>query len=162
MSPSAADSAPPVLNRQRRLAVPLKKLTRIWFRLCRTLDVPPDVATVCLVSSRTMARWNRLYRGKSGPTDVLSFPPMPCSRPGTSLAETVRRALLKNAGYLGDIAIAPEVALHQARQAGRSLTDELAALMLHGILHLLGYDHEVDHGQMHRLERRLRRRLGLR
>jgi probable rRNA maturation factor len=161
MTSAAAAAAQPVLNRQRRLAVPVQKLTRIWWQLCQALDLPPDAATVCLVSSRTMARWNRLYRGKTGPTDVLSFPPGALARPTVTLSKAVRRALRRNAGYLGDIAIAPEVALRQARQAGHSLTNELAILMLHGMLHLLGYDHEADSGQMHRLERRLRRRLGL-
>ena len=65
------------------------------------------------------------------------------------------------AGYLGDIAIAPTVARRNARRFGRSLGSELRILMLHGALHLLGYDHERDNGEMERLERRLRRRLGL-
>lgn len=64
-------------------------------------------------------------------------------------------------GYLGDIAIAPAVARRNARRFARTLDGELKILILHGVLHLLGYDHETDQGQMDRVEARLRRRLGL-
>jgi len=64
-------------------------------------------------------------------------------------------------GYLGDIAIAPAVARRNALRFGRSFDHELRILILHGILHLLGYDHESDSGQMDRRENRLRRALGL-
>ena len=63
--------------------------------------------------------------------------------------------------YLGDIAISAEAALRNARRFARTLPQELRVLILHGVLHLAGYDHEVDRGEMDRLERRLRRRLGL-
>jgi probable rRNA maturation factor len=62
---------------------------------------------------------------------------------------------------LGDIAIAPETARRYAKKNGRSLQNEIRVLMLHGILHLMGYDHESDTGQMNRIERKLRRRLGI-
>jgi len=62
---------------------------------------------------------------------------------------------------LGDIAISPETARRNARRFNRTLPDELRILILHGVLHLLGYDHETDRGEMLRLERRLRRELGL-
>jgi len=64
-------------------------------------------------------------------------------------------------GVLGDIAIAPETARRYARNHGRTLDNELRVLMLHGVLHLMGYDHESDHGQMNRIEQKLRRRLGI-
>ncbi len=63
--------------------------------------------------------------------------------------------------YLGDIAISPEAALRNARRFARTLSQELRVLILHGVLHLAGYDHEADRGEIDRLERRLRRRLGL-
>jgi probable rRNA maturation factor len=63
--------------------------------------------------------------------------------------------------YWGDIAIAPAIARQNARRFGRALDDEMRILILHGILHLMGYDHETDNGQMERREMRLRRRLGL-
>jgi probable rRNA maturation factor len=65
------------------------------------------------------------------------------------------------AGYLGDIAIAPSTARRYAKKNGRKLGDEIRVLMLHGVLHLMGYDHETDRGEMERVERKLRRRLGL-
>ena len=63
---------------------------------------------------------------------------------------------------MGDIAISPATARRNARRDSRSLAEELRVLVLHGMLHLAGYDHETDHGRMDRLERRMRRRLGLR
>ena len=63
--------------------------------------------------------------------------------------------------FLGDIAISPASARRNAKSSGHSLATELRILMLHGVLHLLGYDHETDSGQMHRLEQNLRQRLGL-
>ena len=66
-----------------------------------------------------------------------------------------------SASYLGDIAIAPVVARENARRLGRTLNDELRVLILHGILHLVGYDHETDNGEMERRELRLRRTLGI-
>ena len=64
-------------------------------------------------------------------------------------------------GYLGDVVISAETARRQSRRFGHSLGEEIRLLMLHGLLHLLGYDHEKDDGQMNRRELRLRRRLGL-
>ncbi len=66
-----------------------------------------------------------------------------------------------SASYLGDIAIAPAVARRNARRFGRTFDDEMRILILHGILHLMGYDHETDTGEMDRREQRLRRALGL-
>ncbi len=63
--------------------------------------------------------------------------------------------------YLGDIAIAPATARRYAKKNGRSLNNELRVLILHGVLHLLGYDHETDRGEMDRIEQKMRRRFGL-
>ena len=90
-----------------------------------------------------MQELNRTFRGKDKATDVLSFP---ADEPGT----------------LGDVVIARGVARRQARGAGHDLPTEIRVLALHGLLHLLGYDHEHDGGRMARLEARLRRRGGLR
>ena len=129
---------------------------------------------------------NRQYREKDQNTDVLSFPaddaagltrPAPRSRDAdrrgpaprgrgadrTGPAPRSRGAgLVRPAAFLGDIVIAAGVARRQAREASHSLQTELRILALHGLLHLLGYDHEQDSGQMARLERRLRRQGGLR
>jgi probable rRNA maturation factor len=99
--------------------------------------------TVALVPDARVGALNRQYRHKDRPTDVLSFP---AGEPG----------------QLGDVAIALGVARRQARAAGHPLGTELRILALHGLLHLLGYDHEQDDGRMERLERRLRRKGGLR
>jgi probable rRNA maturation factor len=141
-----------ILNQQRQVRVPLPGLNEFLRRACHTLKIPPLSLTVCLVNGAKIARWNRVYRGKKGPTDVLSF------GSGASVA-SLRRSPSKS--YLGDIAICPVVARRNARRLARTLDSELRILILHGILHLMGYDHERDSGQMERRERRLRRQLGL-
>jgi probable rRNA maturation factor len=89
-----------------------------------------------------IAGLNRAFRRHDAPTDVLSFP-----------AET--------AGYAGDIAISLDTARRQARARRHSLDQEIRILLLHGLLHLAGYDHETDDGAMRRREHVLRRELGL-
>ncbi|HTZ99394.1 MAG TPA: rRNA maturation RNase YbeY [Candidatus Aquilonibacter sp.] len=160
-----------VLNRQRRVSVPLNDLQRFLARARRALRLPPDSLTICLVTDAEIARWNRVYRGKSEPTDVLSFPsaedhPRRMKRRDTGprrhrSSSTPLASSLSSNSYLGDIAIAPAVARRNARQFGRTFDDEMRILILHGILHLMGYDHETDTGQMDRREQRLRRALGL-
>ncbi|MGD0956786.1 MAG: rRNA maturation RNase YbeY [Candidatus Acidiferrales bacterium] len=137
-----------VLNRQRRVRVSVADLEKFLARARRTLRLPAGSLTVCLVTNAEIARWNRSYRGKRGTTDVLSF--HADEQPGHGAKR-----------YIGDIAIAPAVALRNARRFGRTFEDEMRTLILHGMLHLMGYDHETDTGQMDRRERRLRRALGL-
>jgi probable rRNA maturation factor len=114
---------------------------------------------VCItfVSLALMRRLNQQFRGIDRPTDVLSFGEP--ERDGGS--ERVKPVNEQNstAMILGDIVIAPEVAHRNARQARMATRRELQSLVLHGILHLCGYDHETDNGEMQRLERELRRRL---
>lgn len=136
-----------ILNRQRTVRVARRSLEGFLRRVERELHVDEAGVTVCFVSDTEIARMNRRYRQKKGPTDVLSFP-------------LGKKARAKNE-YLGDIAIAPETARRYAKKSGRSLASELRVLILHGVLHLLGYDHETDRGQMNRLESKLRRRFGL-
>jgi probable rRNA maturation factor len=136
-----------ILNRQRAVRVPVEALDAFLGRVRRKLGLSAESVTVCLVSNSAIARLNRTYRRKPGPTDVLSF--------GSSSSST------SSPSYLGDIAISPTTALRNARRFGRTLPDELRILVLHGVLHLLGYDHETDRGEMDRLELRLRRQLGL-
>jgi probable rRNA maturation factor len=106
--------------------------------------------TVALVSDWRMRTLNRTFRGRNYATDVLSFP-----------AEPHGPAPRGGPRYLGDVVIGMGVARRQAAEAGHPLTIELRVLALHGLLHLLGYDHEVDEGTMARIEERLRRRAGL-
>ena len=111
--------------------------------------------TVAIVSDARVRALNRKFRKKDEPTDVLSFPAADLSRRSADGATAER-------DYLGDVVIASGVAARQARQARHALGTELRVLALHGLLHLLGYDHEHDDGRMARLERRLRKRGGLR
>jgi probable rRNA maturation factor len=167
-----------ILNRQRGVRVPIRKLQRFTAQASELLRLPADSLTVCLVSNTEIAGWNRAYRGKHGPTDVLSFPADPGRSRATGLEslgkQPTRRGSEKrgraswpvadsknSAAYLGDIAIAPSVARRNALRFGRSFEDEMRILILHGMLHLMGYDHETDSGQMDRRERRLRRSLHL-
>jgi probable rRNA maturation factor len=146
-----------IVNRQRRVRVPVRALDEFLRQACKALRVPRDAVTICLVTNSEMTRWNRLYRGKNRPTDVLSFIAEPMDGRGRGR----KRPRIPVKGYLGDIAIAPAVARRNAKQFGRTFGDEMCILILHGILHLMGYDHETDAGQMERRERGLRRALGL-
>jgi probable rRNA maturation factor len=112
--------------------------------------------TVALVSDRRIRTLNRTYRRKDYATDVLSFAPEATDDPRAS------REPRAASPFLGDIVIARGVARRQARAAGHSEPTELKVLALHGLLHLLGYDHERDGGRMRRVEGRLRRQGGLR
>lgn len=165
-----------ILNQQRRVRVSIAALNRFLSAAQKRLRLPPDSLTVALVTNARMARWNRAYRGKNRPTDVLSFPgdgPRPHSatqdiRSGRPPGRAPRTAKRKGAdpsptshSYLGDIAIAPAVARQNALRFGRTFDQEMGILILHGVLHLMGYDHETDNGQMERRENRLRRELGL-
>ncbi|HVH70189.1 MAG TPA: rRNA maturation RNase YbeY, partial [Candidatus Dormibacteraeota bacterium] len=109
---------------------------------------------------RAMARLNQKFRKKKGPTDVLSFRTI--TRRG--LRWLRRRSHATNSAeleYLGDIAISPATARRYAKKHDRSLPSELRVLILHGVLHLLGYDHETDCGEMDKIEQQLRKRFGL-
>jgi probable rRNA maturation factor len=146
-----------VLNRQRRVPVRVNDLERFLARARRLFDLAPDSLTVCLVTDAEIARWNRAYRGKARPTDVLSFR----ADDDHKARNGRRKRAAASPSYLGDIAIAPAVVRRNARRFGRTFADEMRILILHGMLHLMGYDHETDTGQMDRQEQRLRRTLGL-
>jgi probable rRNA maturation factor len=117
----------------------LPYLRRVAARVMHALGLEEQEASIIIVSDRRMASLNLEFRGKAGPTDVLSF--------GETGLE----------GYQGDVFISAETAARQARKAGHLLRRESAILLLHGLLHLAGYDHETDHGEMRRLERKMRR-----
>lgn len=123
------------------------KLDRGWLRnfaerLCAE-TAGGSRFTALLTSDRRLRQLNRQFLGKDYPTDVLSFPsPAPD-------------------GSLGEVAISLPRARDQAKACGHAVEQEVAILLLHGLLHLLGHDHESDRGAMRRLETRWRRRLGL-
>jgi probable rRNA maturation factor len=104
--------------------------------------------TVAFVSDRRIRELNKIFRDKNRPTDVLSFP-----------YEPDQYDYLETENFLGDIVISVEQAERQARENDLTLENEIKQLILHGILHLVGYDHESDGGEMNRLELKLRRKL---
>lgn len=163
-----------ILNRQRAICIPKRQLETFLSRARQVLRLPDGSVTVALVTKAEIARWNRTYRHKDGPTDVLSFLAQAeiadhgersssfrkrRNRSGTATAASGDSELSRY--YLGDIAIAPAVARRNARRFGRTFSQEMRILILHGMLHLMGYDHETDTGQMERREQQLRRKLGL-
>ena len=118
------------------------------------------LVSIAIVSDARVRALNRRYRRKDYASDVLSFPNVAWTGRGGGTGRT-GRTLQPSAPFLGDIVIARGVARRQARDAGHSELTELRVLALHGLLHLLGYDHEHDDGRMRRLEERLRRKGGL-
>jgi probable rRNA maturation factor len=129
--------------------VALTQLCRFVMRRMRLH--PATELTVRLVDADTMAVLNEQWMGQDGPTDVLSFP-MDELTPGADDATDDQES-----GYLGDIAVCPQVAEQQAPAAGHSTSDELQLLIVHGILHLLGYDHATpdEHREMFGVQGRL-------
>jgi probable rRNA maturation factor len=122
-------------------------LERFVLRARRAVHLRGTV-NVLVTNSSELRSLNRRFRKKDKPTDVLSFP-----SPRAARGEVTRAA--------GDIAISADIARENARKLGHSVSDEVKILVLHGILHLAGYDHERDNGKMARQESRLRRQLKL-
>jgi probable rRNA maturation factor len=117
---------------------------------------------IAIVTDRRMRALNRQFRGVDASTDVLSFPAFAgLSSDTRRMSASARASGPGPGGYLGDIAIARGVAARQAKSAGHALATEFRVLALHGLLHLAGYDHETDDGEMARVEARLRRKGGL-
>lgn len=138
-----------IVNRQRKFPIAAARWERFAVKALRVLPVKNANATVVFVSDRAMAELNHRWRGKRGTTDVLSFP-------------AAQDKFEKSEGLnLGDIVISLEQAARQARENKLSMNAEIAQLVLHGLLHLCGYDHSTDAGEMDRLELRLRRKLGI-
>jgi probable rRNA maturation factor len=147
-----------IVNRQRTVRLARRPLELFLGRVREELGLGEAAVTVCLVSDAEIARMNEVYRKKKGPTDVLSFPTVE-RRKRVRLRRASRAA--KTGEYLGDVAISPATARRYAKKTDRTLPNELRVLILHGVLHLLGYDHETDRGEMARVESRLRKRLGI-
>ena len=140
-----------VVNRQRLCAPDREQVAETAARVLAAIGRRGASLTVAFVRDRAIRRLNRAYRGKDGATDVLSFP--------TADDEDAFIHSLPDAGHLGDIIISTDAARRQADEAGHSLEREVSELVIHGTLHLCGYDHEIDNGEMNRLELRLRRKL---
>jgi probable rRNA maturation factor len=122
-------------------------LTRFVRRAQAAVGLVGEVE-VLLAGDRTVRRLNREFRGKDKATDVISFPAPAVEEGGA-------------AGVAGDIAVSLDTAWRQAIRYGHTLRDEVRILLLHGLLHLRGMDHETDSGEMAALEGELRVRLGL-
>ncbi len=146
-----------VIDRQKKHRTYSRSIRQLSRRALQALGREGWELGVSFVSPRLMRRLNRQFRGIDRPTDVLSFgEPDHELLPGTAESSAEPHSTPR---ILGEIVIAPEVAHRNARQGRIKFQRELHALVLHGILHLCGYDHETDNGEMWLLERKLRRRL---
>lgn len=140
-----------VVNRQRLARVDANRVARLAEAALAAVGKTGSSVTVAFVRDRTIRDLNRRFKGSDRATDVLSFPranadDQDLREPGVG-------------DFLGDIVVSTDSALGQASKAGLSFEREVDELVMHGVLHLCGYDHENDHGEMNRLERRLRRKL---
>ena len=138
-----------VINRQRSRKIDAKQWREFGKRALRAVDSARQDATIVFVSDAAIRKLNREFRGKDYATDVLSFP---------IKAEEFEH---ENQLNLGEVVISVQRAAVQANQNGLRFSTEIEQLILHGLLHLCGYDHETDNGEMNRLELRLRKRLGI-
>jgi probable rRNA maturation factor len=131
-----------VVNRQRRLKLDTEAWSTFADRALDAIGKSESSATIAFVSDKRIRALNRQFRGVDKATDVLSFP-------------------AEDEPNLGDVAVSVDTAEVQAKANGLTLTGEISQLILHGLLHLCGYDHETDNGEMNRLELRMRKRLGI-
>jgi len=130
-----------VVNRQRARKLTVTPWVKRVDGMLKAIGKSESSVTVAFVSDKKIRELNRQFRRIDKATDVLSFPSD------------------SRDGEMGDIAISIETAARQAKQSGLTLDGEIAQLLLHGLLHLSGYDHETDNGEMNRLELRLRKKL---
>lgn len=140
---------PNIFNRQRKHAVSVPRLEKFSHKLCRHLKLPHCSFTLILSNDRKIRQLNREFRQKDQPTDILTFPASPTDRNDDPFENR----------SLGDMMVSVETAYRQAIRQKHSLEREIDILLIHGVLHLLGYDHETDQGQMNRKERRVQRQL---
>jgi probable rRNA maturation factor len=138
-----------IVNRQRSRRIDEDKWREFAERALLAIGSAKHDATIVFVGDDAIKKLNRRFRGKSLATDVLSFP---------TAAEPFE---VENGSHLGDVVISVERAAAQAKANGLSFSSEIEQLILHGLLHLCGYDHETDNGKMNRLELKLRKRLGI-
>ena len=138
-----------ILNRQRRRKINAKQWREFGEQALQAIGANKQEATIVFVGNAAIKKLNRQFRGKNFATDVLSFP---------SQAEAFE---IENRSQLGEVVISAQRAAAQARRNGLSFENEVRQLILHGLLHLCGYDHETDNGKMTRLEVKLRKQLGI-
>jgi probable rRNA maturation factor len=138
-----------VINRQRRRKINAKQWRDFGEKALLAIGGDDRSAALVFVGDEAIKELNRQFRGQNYVTDVLSFP---------SKAEPFE---VGNGSQLGEVVISVQRAATQAKENGLSFSDEVRQLILHGLLHLCGYDHETDRGEMNRLELRLRKKLGI-
>jgi probable rRNA maturation factor len=138
-----------VVSRQRRRKMDCERWQVFGEEALKAIGKAGHEATIAFVSDRQIKILNKRFRGLGKPTDVLSFPVGDDEFPETSQPS------------LGDIAISVDRAESQAEENGLTFEKEIAQLILHGLLHLCGHDHETDDGEMNRLELRLRGQIGI-
>jgi probable rRNA maturation factor len=152
-----------IVNLQKRFTLPNASLALFARNLKRRLRLGKQEFNICFVDDAAICHLNAAYRGKDKPTDVLSFPwNEAAGPPGLGTPEPAhQRGQGGITNFLGDIVISVEMARRNAAEEGHSTVQELRWLILHGVLHLLGYDHEHDTGEMITLELALREKLGV-
>ena len=138
-----------IINRQRRHKVQAKRWREFATGASKAIGAGNRDAAIVFVSDAAMRKLNRQFRGKDSATDVLSFP----SQPESFEADTETN--------VGEIVISLDRAQSQAKENGLTLVNEVEQLILHGLLHLCGHDHETDDGEMNRLELKTRKKLGI-
>ena len=138
-----------IINRQRRHKVQAKRWREFATGALKVIGPGNRDATIVFVSDAAVRKLNRQFRGKDSATDVLSFP----SQPESFEADA--------ATNVGEIVISLDRAQSQAKENGLTLVNEVEQLILHGLLHLCGHDHETDDGEMNRLELKTRKKLGI-
>ena len=147
-APTAAEPTE-VINRQRKIKINSELFQSFAAKAVETVpEARNKSATIAFVSDRKMRELNQMFRGKNSTTDVLSFP----FEADEFEVESTN---------LGDIVISLEQAARQAAENDLNFETEIKQLILHGILHLCGYDHEADAGEMNSLELKLRDKLGI-
>ena len=138
-----------IVNRQRNRKINAKQWREFAEQALLAIGSGKHEATIVFVGDQAIRKLNRQFRGQDYVTDVLSFP---------SEAEPFE---IENGLQLGEVVISVQRAAVQAKEHGLIFSDEVRQLILHGLLHLCGYDHETDRGEMNRLELRLRKKLGI-
>jgi len=144
-----------VVNRQRLARIDARRVASLVDATLGAIGRAEANLTVAFVRDRVIRDLNRKFRGNDRVTDVLSFP----AEDERGHASEVSIFGSGVSAFLGDIVVSTDTALKQADNAGHSFEREVDELVIHGVLHLCGYDHETDRGRMNRLELRLRRKL---
>lgn len=140
-----------IINQQRKIKIETATFQQFTEKAVNSInEAKGKELSVAFVSDKRIKELNKIFRNKNYPTDVLSFP-----------YEPDQYDYLETEKFLGDIVISLETAQRQASENSLTIEIEIKQLILHGILHLCGYDHETDEGEMNEMELKLRRKLGI-